>query len=120
MSNYENTDFITPANEQLYSIGNLPSLENFGISETQPYTHTCLNIGNETMRVSPIEADTCVTSTETEDIIFPLGAKKIASSQAKSLAWLALHQVGIFFLHSFAVGGSRNPMISSRPDSFLC
>ena len=38
LSNYENMDFITPANEQLLSIGNLPSLENFGISESQPYT----------------------------------------------------------------------------------
>ena len=83
LSNYEDMDFITPANEQLLSIGNLPSLENFGISEPQPYTHTCLNIGNEIMRVSPTEADTGETHKETHDndIIFPLGPKKIASSQ---------------------------------------
>jgi len=83
LSNYENTDFITPTNEQLFSIGNLPSLENFGIPEPQPYTHTCLNIGNETMRVSPMEADTGATHTETDDIIFPFGPNKIVSSQAK-------------------------------------
>ena len=63
LSNYENMDFITPANEQLLSIGYLPSLENFGISEFQPYTHICLNIGNETMRVSPTEADIGETHT---------------------------------------------------------
>jgi len=85
LSNYENMDFITPVNEQLFSIGNLPSLENFGISKSQPYTHTSLNIGNETMRVSPTEADTGETHTVTNDndIIFPLGLKKIANSQAK-------------------------------------
>ena len=85
LSNYENMDFITPVNEQLFSIGNLPSLENFGISKSQPYTHTSLNIGNETMRVSPTEADTGETHTVTNDndIIFPLGPKKIANSQAK-------------------------------------
>jgi len=88
LSNYENMAFITPANEQLFSISNLPSLENFSISEFQPYTHTCLYIGNETMRVSPTEADTCETHTDTHDndIIFPLGPKKIASSQSKYTA----------------------------------
>ena len=33
LSNYENMDLITPANEQLFFIINLPSLENFCISD---------------------------------------------------------------------------------------
>ncbi len=69
-----------------YSLSaNLPSLEYCGISESHPYTHTCFIIGNETMRVSPIEADTGETHTEPDDndIFFPFWPKKMASSQAK-------------------------------------